>query len=373
VDLKVDSEARWLQLTAGVTGFLALVLGGEVVVILLSIRPAPMGFYAGAVSALVALCGLGYGVYWIVTRNVSRGSYRRLAGWCFGGATAFLVLNVAFIISLSPRPLFTRITWLQWALSMGGAVGLLIGIFETRAVERARTAERARVKQQEVERRNELLEDFVNVISHDLTNPLHVAEGKLVLVKEQADSEHLDDIDVALARMRTMLEKTRQWAREGQAVGETEPVDLESLADTCWTTVDTQDAKLLLETPPTVEADPDSLLHVFENLFRNAVEHGHEDVAVRVGELSGDDGFFIEDNGPGIPSDRRDEVFEMGHTTKDHGSGLGMNIVASIVRAHEWEIHVTSSDAGGARFEITGVDTDSHPQTSPHPKHTPVS
>jgi signal transduction histidine kinase len=332
-----------------------------------------MGFYPGAISALVALCGLGYGVRWIATETVSWRSYPRLAGWCLGGAAAFLALNIVFMISLPPRPLFTRITWAHWALSVGGAAGLLIGTFEARTVERARAAERVRVEQREVERRNELLENFVSVISHDLTDPLRVAEGKLVLVREQVDSEHLDDIDTALGRMDTMLDKTRQWAREGQAVGETESVDLGSLADTCWTTVDTQGAELRLETLPTVEADPDSLLHVFENLFRNAIEHGHEDVTVRVGTLSAEDGFFVEDNGPGIPADRRDEIFEMGHTSTDHGSGLGLNIAASIVQAHEWEIRATSGDGGGARFEITGVDIRGHPEPAPGAEHTPVS
>lgn len=372
MNLEADSETHWLRLIAGMTGFLGLILGGEVVVLLLSIRPAPMGFYLGAISAFVALCGLGYTVHWI-RGNVPRRSSPRLAGWCLGGAAAFLALNIAFMLSLPPRPLFTRITWAHWALSVGGAVGLLIGTFEARAVERGRTAERVRVRQQEAERRNELLKDFIDVISHDLTNPLHVAEGNLVLVQEQVDSEHLDDIDVALTRMSSMLDRTRQWARDGQVVEETESVDLESLADICWTTVDTQDAELRLAAPPTVEADPDSLRHVLENLFHNAIEHGHEDVTVRIGGLSDENGFFVEDDGQGIPADRRDQVFEMGHTTKDQGSGLGLNIVASILQAHGWEISVTSSDAGGARFEITGIDTDSHPETSPQPRRTLVS
>jgi signal transduction histidine kinase len=359
MNLGVDSAARWLWVIAGVTGLLGLVLGGEVVVLLLGVRRAPMGFYPGAISALVALCGLGYGVRWIAAGTVPVRSYPRLAKRCLGGAAAFLALNIAFILSLPPRPLFTQISWVQWTLSTGAAVGLLVGIFETRAVERARTAERVRVEQRELERRNELLENFVRIISHDLTDPLRVAEGKLALAREQVDSEHLDDVDTALRRMDIMLDKTRQWAREGQAVGETEPVALESLVSTCWTTVDTQGAKLRLETLPTVEADPDSLRHVFENLFRNAVEHGHEDVTVRVGTLSGENGFFVEDDGQGIPADRRDEIFEIGHTSKDHGSGLGLNIVASIVRAHEWEIRATDGDGGGARFEISGVDVDS--------------
>jgi signal transduction histidine kinase len=92
-----------------------------------------------------------------------------------------------------------------------------------------------------------------------------------------------------------------------------------------------------------------------ENLFRNAIEHGGEDVTIRVGGLS--DGFYVEDDGPGIPEDARDEVFEVGYSTSPNGTGFGLNIVKEIVEAHGWEIGVTAGMDGGARFEITGVES----------------
>ncbi|MDY7083447.1 MAG: ATP-binding protein, partial [Halobacteria archaeon] len=116
------------------------------------------------------------------------------------------------------------------------------------------------------------------------------------------------------------------------------------------------------------EADRGRLLHVFENLFRNSVEHGGNDVTIRVGDLpdiheetdeEDDDqryGFFIEDDGPGIPEEERDDVLEHGYTTSSSGTGFGLSIVRSIVEAHGWEIDVSESEEGGARFEITGVE-----------------
>lgn len=66
-----------------------------------------------------------------------------------------------------------------------------------------------------------------------------------------------------------------------------------------------------------MSADPDRLCELFEHLFRNAIDHVGEDVTVRVGALR--DGIYIEDDGPGIAEDIRDEVFDHGFTTHSCG------------------------------------------------------
>jgi signal transduction histidine kinase len=94
---------------------------------------------------------------------------------------------------------------------------------------------------------------------------------------------------------------------------------------------------------------------VFENLFRNAVEHAGDDVTITVGTLDG--GFYVDDDGPGIPEDERDRVFEAGYSTGEAGTGFGLSIVRDVVEAHGWDIRVVEGADGGARFEITGVET----------------
>nr|WP_235271526.1 HAMP domain-containing sensor histidine kinase [Halorubrum saccharovorum] len=106
----------------------------------------------------------------------------------------------------------------------------------------------------------------------------------------------------------------------------------------------------------TVRADRDRLSHVFENLFRNAIEHGGSDVTVRVGALEGEDGFFVEDDGVGIPEEDFDRVRETGYTSSPDGTGFGLAIVDRIVEAHEWELQIGDGDGGGTRFDISGVD-----------------
>ncbi|MFB6252125.1 MAG: sensor histidine kinase, partial [Halobellus sp.] len=96
------------------------------------------------------------------------------------------------------------------------------------------------------------------------------------------------------------------------------------------------------------------LCELFENLFGNAVEHGGNDVTVRVGRLEG--GFFIEDDGPGMPEEDKEHVFDHGFTTREDGHGYGLSVVRTIVNAHGWDIVATDAQTGGARFEITEID-----------------
>jgi len=74
-------------------------------------------------------------------------------------------------------------------------------------------------------------------------------------------------------------------------------------------------------------------------------------VTVTVGTLP--DGFYIEDDGPGIPADEREDVFDAGYSTTEDGTGFGLSIVEEIADAHGWEIRAAEGSNGGVRFEIT--------------------
>ncbi|MFD1569811.1 PAS domain S-box protein [Halorubrum laminariae] len=219
-----------------------------------------------------------------------------------------------------------------------------------------------------LERRTEELEDFANVVSHDLRSPLNVATGHLDLLAKECDSPHIDTIRNAHTRMQELIENILMLAKQGRSVDETQPVDLAACASRSWETVDTGDAAIGIETAKTVHADESRLRQLFGNLFRNSVEHGStgsrpgaddsveyggSDVTVTVGDLA--DGFYVADDGPGIPEAEQSEVFDAGHTSTEDGTGFGLSIVQEIVDAHGWSIAITDSEHGGARFEITDV------------------
>jgi methyl-accepting chemotaxis protein len=226
-----------------------------------------------------------------------------------------------------------------------------------------------------VQRQNERLETVSSVLSHDLRNPLTVAKGRAELVAEESsESPHVDPIVDALERMDAIVEDALVLAR-GTTVADSRPVDVASRARAAWRRVDTGGASLRLDVDDAdrVVADPDLLDHVFENLFRNAVEHGtasesasttdggagdDTEATVAVTVRSTPTGFVVDDDGPGIPSDRRESVFEAGYTTNraGGGTGFGLAIVARVASLHGWDASVDQSPSGGARFRFDGVE-----------------
>ncbi|MXV60987.1 response regulator [Natronorubrum sp. JWXQ-INN-674] len=204
-------------------------------------------------------------------------------------------------------------------------------------------------REQQLRHQNERLEEFTRIISHDLRNPLNVVDGYLELAREEYDSSELDEAAATLSRMEAILEDTLTLARSGRVVAEMQSVALDDIAGDCWQNVATASATLEVSTTTEIRADPGRLRHVFENLFQNAIDHGGSDVTVRVGDFDG--GFYVEDDGAGIPEDRREDVFESGYTDAD-GSGFGLAIVRRILEAHGWDVHVTDGTDGGARFEV---------------------
>jgi signal transduction histidine kinase len=74
-----------------------------------------------------------------------------------------------------------------------------------------------------------------------------------------------------------------------------------------------------------------------------------------VGEIA--DGFYVADDRAGISDEVRDDIFEVGYSIADAGTGFGLTIVKEIVEAHGWEIRVIDGETGGVCFEISGIET----------------
>lgn len=211
-------------------------------------------------------------------------------------------------------------------------------------------------REDELRRERDRLEDFMRVISHDLRTPLNVASVRLDLVTEEFQSEHFGPIQRSHERIQELLNNLEDLARTEASIGTVEQRPIETVARTSWETVATGTGSLKIDVQREISANQSQLKQLLENIFRNAIDHGGENVTVRLGELKEGDGFYIADDGPGIPTSERDRVFEMGYTQADNHTGLGLRIVSRIVEAHGWDITVAESAAGGARFEISGVE-----------------
>ncbi len=217
------------------------------------------------------------------------------------------------------------------------------------------------LRERQLAQRNERLNDFASTVSHDLRNPLHIASARTELAQDTGDVEHLEKVSGALERMETLIEDLLERAR-GQQDLERETVSLADAVEDAWDGVDTKDASLEVVDDAVFSADPTRLKQLFENLYRNAVEHAGEDVTVTVG--AHDNGFYLADDGPGIPTDRREKVFEQGVTESEDGTGYGLAIVSEIVDGHGWTVEVTESQEGGARFEILHIHSMEEPEVA---------
>jgi len=269
-----------------------------------------------------------------------------------------------------------------------------------------RQERRARDADGETGAENEQLERLASVVSHDLATPLP-ATGESLLQLVRADLEGTDpELEQLLDELETVHDRLREFsaalpelARESTDVESPIECDLETVAEAAWNVVDTYDLTLVVESTRTVRADPRRLQQAFENLFQNCVEHGSASsrsqvddgiergstssqrgdatgngvTTVRVGTLEADDapraterpdttsplpdrvGFYVEDDGPGIPFERREYVLRFGVSTGS-GSGYGLAIVRTIVEAHGWSLAVVDSSQGGARFEVLDVE-----------------
>jgi len=244
-------------------------------------------------------------------------------------------------------------------------LGLLLVLSDVTDEERYR---------RQLEAQNDRLEQFSGMVSHDLRNPLNVAQGHSDIIHELLEAVKTDDgyeplsdetldtvststktLSNTLDRMERLIDDLLVLARQGQAIDSREVVSLAAIVNNCWEMVDHKNAALVVDDDLTFAVDPDRLQQLFENLFRNAIEHGGDNVTIRIGALDGE-GFYVEDDGPGIPEEKREVVFDSGFTTNRDGTGFGLAIVKEIAEAHGWTISLVDADEGGARFEISNVE-----------------
>ena len=209
---------------------------------------------------------------------------------------------------------------------------------------------------------DERIERFTSIVSHELRSPIQTAKSGIDLAKTQCDSSYLDNVEKTIDQMDELIDNLLDDIKHGETAVEMEAVDLGAVVEAAWPEGTT--ATLSVETDlPTIEAEHTRLRQLLNNLFRNSVVHSGDGTIVRLGvidtpgESAHDDSIslYVADDGPGIDPDHREEIFEYGYSGSADGTGFGLAIVTEIVDAFDWEIEMTDSRNGGARFELHNV------------------
>ena len=211
---------------------------------------------------------------------------------------------------------------------------------------------------EQLEESNERLESFASMLAHELRNPVTIGQIYSQQLPAKSKPEAVDYVTEAFDRIEDMIDVMLVLTRGREAVSERTPIDLADVAREAWDNRTAPEATLEVTIDETIQADETYIRHLFRNLFENAMEHGGAGVTVRVGDLP--TGFYVADDGRGIPADKCDVVFETGYTTaaEQGGTGLGLAYAKELAEVYEWGYTVTESAAGGARFEFTNVDQD---------------
>ena len=210
-----------------------------------------------------------------------------------------------------------------------------------------------REQTEQLQKRTRKLEELTSTLRHELRNPLNILDLSLDQART-GEGDAFERCQRAVNRMERMLEETLLIVEQDDLSLDISTVDVPTVTAECWSIIREPVADLDVVTDRQIRADETRLRQLFANLFRNAVEHAGPEVAVTVGPLA--DGFYVADDGPGIPEEEQNRVFDEGFSTRSAGSGLGLAVVQAVVDAHDWRVRITDSQTGGSRFEISNVE-----------------
>ncbi|OYR46750.1 GAF domain-containing protein [Halorubrum sp. Hd13] len=228
----------------------------------------------------------------------------------------------------------------------------LLEALVTEAITAVKREEQLAERGEALQRQNDRLEEFADVVAHDLRNPMTGAVGFLEIARKTNESQHFDRVEQSLERMEELIDELLMIARGDRQAVNIRTHQLQPIVEEAWSYTDAPKATLFADDPlGEIQADETRLLQLFGNLFRNSIEHGGDDVTVEVGPLADEGGFYVADDGPGFSDKQRTEIEALGDTDEMSGFGVGLMSVIDVVEAHGWDLTVPATDRG-ARIEI---------------------
>jgi signal transduction histidine kinase len=297
------------------------------------------------------------------------------------GATALVVL-IVLTAAVAARTVSTPLSELMAAagsFGRGGAhrpipprsrdeVGQLVQSFNRMAADLvASRGEVEQLHQRELERAQQLatVGELASGVAHEIRNPLTGVLGALdiALRKLAADDASRPFLSEAQEQLRRIEAATTQLLRYARPPAMREmPVDANQLVERAVNVLAAQarTAQVDLRTeraagPTVVRVDPELMVQVLVNLMLNGIEAmpSGGTLTVSVTSAAREARIGVRDTGPGIPPERRAEIFRPFFTTKHKGTGLGLSISQQIVTRHGGALRLEDTPGGGASFVVT--------------------
>jgi len=230
------------------------------------------------------------------------------------------------------------------------------------ALERTERERQLADANERLERQHAQLEFLNSILRHDLLNGMTVIKMRAATLADQLDGEQADDADAIVQWSENLVdiaERVRKMSERPDREMEYGPVDLSRIVEEQVDRVASAHSPVTFETDiePEVRARGDDMLsNVVGNLLTNSVEHNDvEDLQIRVSVDGGEMATVaVEDDGVGVPDDRKEAIFRRKETTTttetEAGTGFGLFFVDRVATEYGGDVWVEDSQLGGARF-----------------------
>jgi len=358
--VRVDDRVPALLGSAG--ALVLLVIAVEVLLAVTTSLTLSVVWVPGLVTSVPAALGLLSGGYYLDRSAIAVERYRRVALWCLGGVGCFLGVTAVSMVVLPPSNALTLLSWVRWAGSLGAGAGLMVGLVEARAVERAVSAERRSIREEEARTREDLLSYLNATLRHEVLNSTSAILAHTDLIRdnhrvEPGVREKLAVVERQAQGMTTVIEDVRVLLQASRSTNGSEPVEITELlaaeADELARQYSDVTVDTALPEQAVVSADP-MIRRGFANLLENAVEHNTGDgahVRVAVERTTETVTVKIADDGPGIPEAEREHLFER-EIRDDANHGLGLALTDTLVKSYGGTVELDGTGSDGTTFCI---------------------
>ncbi|WP_435345640.1 PAS domain-containing protein [Haloarchaeobius sp. HRN-SO-5] len=226
------------------------------------------------------------------------------------------------------------------------------------ALDRADREKMLQDRNKSLARQSERLRAVADILSEDLQEHLDS-----VATEVETGDEEAADVTETLTRAEELVDDVLEFARDQTAMGSRSSVDFEGALSDALDASIAEDMTVYLEFEARVRAERDRFVHMLETVFNDVTTRADDASAtVRIGLVEDDatsrpTGFYILDDAEAIPETQFDRVFEPATTSGGEKSGLGLAVAREIAEAHGWSVDVSTGQAGGTQFSITGMVT----------------
>ncbi|WP_226005088.1 sensor histidine kinase [Natrinema salinisoli] len=317
------------------------------------------GFLLSIVTIGGPALGLIWGGYRLEHSEIEANRYGRVLQWFAGGAVGFLSLNLLTMVFFPWHDLAGNVFWAHSSINTGAVGGFTVGYVEARAIQREVEATAATVRAERLEDERELLTYLNDLLRHEVLNSSQIIGGHASLLRSECDDDgardrletierESDDLIDVITDVRAMLDANR--GPEPHSV-----VDLTALLTEEIDTVRARsdDVELEVDLPETALVRGNKgLTWIFSNLLENAIEHndgGTARVRVTVDTTPETVTVRVADDGPGIPEDVRETLFER----KSNNHGLGLYLSHILADRYGGSVELAETGPDGSVFVVT--------------------